>query len=381
MQQAHLTKAIFALLFLIFAFEDLVAQEIDQQTFLVTQVDSSQNANDATKEKVGKEPNGYPDLTSNTIFFSAVLSGVGAFFGTLIGFLLRYKRNNIAEESLVTERINQAAEKLSAHYFKPRHEKIDDKWETWQEVIIDIGARHAGLLALQRLAIENKKYRLSIMDIICEYISRRSRENERFGNNDELQAEQSSGLYLLSSDVDKALYILGNLFKLCDLDEIFKRNIGFNLSNAKLPNADLRNMKFTCVDFSNADLRYSNLSNSEFVHCSFNNTNLRLVETDKKLSLKGSLLSGADFRGAKDLLNTMFHLTYGVRNGSRRTKFTEGSKFEPDYWHDAENNSQYDFKNSYKNWREKNREYLPLERYYAGKYRLFKKAKLFSLEK
>ncbi len=317
-------------------------------------------------------------MTTNVVEFIALISDVVVLLSAIWGAFYIYKRTIIADtqirdakDAVITERISQATEKLSTFHRVPRYEKVNDKWETWEKERKDIGARHAGLISLQRIAIESKKDRLSIMDIICEYISRRSRESEQLVCKSSEEIESKINFYDPYSDIDTALYVLSKLFDHCKPDEIFARNKGFNLRNANLIKSDFRNCNFICVDFTNSDLRFSNLKNSKFIHCSFDNAKLQNTvmgnKPENQTVMTGCVFREADLSDVKDISKKAFEYTFGIISCKGACKLPKDIKLNLQDWFNEET-SKIDIDTAYENWQKENQEFLPMEIFFKYRY-------------
>jgi hypothetical protein len=273
-----------------------------------------------------------------------------------------------SKDGLITNRMNQATDKLSAIKIVPRYEKnANGEWDLWEKETVDIGARHAGLHALQRIANDSEKDFFPIAEIIAEYIPRRSREVMNL--NVDSSEENYSTFFdsKLSSDIDAAIDILHKIL-ISQRNSIFEEDTAINIKNAFLRHANLRNKTFIGFDFTNSDFSYANLTNTSLVECWLEGVDLRFSDMEG-VELVGSVLRGSDLREVENLSSENLKLTFGVREGAAVTQLPINIKKEDImHWHKSdfmEDSIQASraFMKDFSIWREKNTDKLPLEIY------------------
>ncbi len=241
---------------------------------------------------------------------------------------IAYQKVQVDKVKQISERIGDTAERLSSVLIVPRYEESvtePGKWDTWEKEIVDTGVRHAALLSLVRIAGESGEDCFPFMEMVVQYIERRSKESFKMFKlaNTALSDAEISRQFFPAADVDAAFTALERLY-LTGHYSFVMRDRNLNIKNAKLQNSDLKCVEFSWIDFTESDLSHSNFSLSKFENCWFESTQLINVEM-QGAKFNGSVLIGANLSDARNLDIGMLTESYGVNtpNHPLRTELPE----------------------------------------------------------
>lgn len=272
--------------------------------------------------------------------------GVGGVTVALIGApfviwrsIVAQKQADIAEQGLITDRINKAVEGLGAekvvsrigrqvfvrpseghaafqrmiggtnqirrmqwlyggtvHQFGETIDKEGD-WQVFSETKPNLEVRIGAIYALQRILQDSPRDHNQILQILCAYI----RENA--GLNPVLFDPDVCDDWLKPrEDVNAAIKVIGRhtgrlTNALREGLQNSNRQPRLDLQNIDLIGADLRHLQFANVDFSGSSFSHSNLANVRFKNatlegCSFFKADTENALVDGKSSFQRSLFGG-----------------------------------------------------------------------------------------
>ena len=246
------------------------------------------------------------------------------------------RQADIAEQGLITDRINKAVESLG---------KINQDNKPVLEV------RIGALYALERIAQDSIADHIRIMKIICSYI----RINRPFNNK---MAETEA----ITDDIREALHIIGHRDKWTEderhLNKEKKENYKLDLRHC-----DLHNLELFDADLSNALLDGSTLREAILVRVKFKSAHF--FETN---------ISDADIEGA-DMTDVTTVKAYAHRGDfsdcltftqpqidkmflGKGVKLAKNVKIDEDLFHPQKGTTYYKKYNTFKNFMEARHEWL-----------------------
>ncbi len=196
------------------------------------------------------------------IAFLGTITGIGALFGVYLAILRseeNKRQNDVAEQGLITDRINKAVEGLG---------KSDKDGAVFE---VRLGA----LYALERIAQDSLRDHIQIMDILCAYIRNNSPRKDKT-----IEADNPDPL---SEDILAAITIVGRRGNWLGSDKYLKKEkkegYQINLCNcdlhgAQLDNANLSDARLNDTNMSGAQLNKAKLRNASFEYSNLNSARL-----------------------------------------------------------------------------------------------------------
>ncbi|NIY79039.1 pentapeptide repeat-containing protein [Celeribacter sp. HF31] len=246
--------------------------------------------------------------------------------------IVRQKQTDIAEQGLITDRLNKAIEGLSSEkVVKFRNRKItverphetqeyflnegdilerfsdeigrtSGDWSVQERTVPNLEARIGAIFSLERIAQDSLRDHLQIMEILCAYV----RENAPAKN------MEPSGFPFKKAraDIQTAIRVIGR-----------RSDIQKSAESQKQFRLDLRNVDLSGADFTGLDFTGAIFFNSKFEGAIFQ---------DSKLSganFNYSLLNFSDFRRS-ELIGCQFeNVSVTVDGGMQFLNFTYGNTY------------------------------------------------------
>ena len=199
------------------------------------------------------------------------------------------KLADIAEQGLITDRLNKAVEQLGAE----KTVGLRGSETTAPNLTVRIGA----IYTLERLSQDSARDHIMVMEILSAYIRNASEKCTIQLNLDD------------HSDVQAALSVIGRRSK----ERIeFERNslkngtqnpYKVNLKDIKIRGADFKNARLSHVDFTQATLHYADFDGAQLDHTDFSFADL----TDS--TFNGARLSNAKEPARNETSSSTFDLT------------------------------------------------------------------------
>lgn len=253
--------------------------------------------------------------------------------------IVAQKQADVAEQGLITDRINKAVEGLGAEKIvkrvieTPRYRKKDDEWLRDEkgnpkpalrpdgQPIVDrqeiettepnLEVRIGALYALERISHDSARDHIQIMEILCAYIVNNAGRNSPILPTEPLSPDDwlkwgAKHRRKLPPDIDVALRVIARRskdHKEPKQDESFHLDLkhasfaaldlsdhdftGMNLNFADFCCADLTNTKFIAASLIGANLQSARFDNADFQNARFESGRL------EPLSFHGAIFSGA----------------------------------------------------------------------------------------
>ena len=234
--------------------------------------------------------------------------------------LVNQKLADIAEQGLITDRINKAVEQLGA-------EKTELKSGGQKISAPNLEVRLGAIFALERISQDSVRDHIMVMEVLSAYIR---------------NAAQNKCLKMWLSehaDVQAALSVIGRR----SVERIeFERNpqkngtqnpYQINLKNIRLNNADFRNARLSHVDFSQAELVDAYFDASQLDHTNFSYANL-----EDSTFEQANFSNNKNPPSAREASSAIFHMTFVY--GCKFLPTGELSKFANNSLYGGQNSNQ-----------------------------------------
>ena len=218
-------------------------------------------------------------VTSETIrnLVLAVIALFGAPFLVWRSFIAQ-KQVDVAQEDLITDRINKAVEGLG---LEKTVKELDNNGKSVERTVPNLEVRIGAIYALELIAKDSKRDYRRIIEIICLYI----RNNAPAVSLDPTEPPFSKAVPRI--DIQAAITVLGRREKK-QID--IERTDKFRL--------DLRNTDLSGVDFSNGDFSAAMFRDCRIEGSNFNDTKLEGTQFFRSL-LNFTSFYGADLKGTR----------------------------------------------------------------------------------
>jgi hypothetical protein len=225
--------------------------------------------------------------------------------------LVAQKQVNVAEQGLITDRINKAVEGLGA----TRTTQIDTpeidgkRSSTSSSTQPNIEVRVGSVIALERIAKDSPSDAKRILDLLCSYLV----------HNCSPQTSKQKRLEFntLREDLGLALQVIYSLVPRFDNGEGFGKRLKIDFRKIDLSSKHILDKKFQLIKFNFADLTHSKFHNCKFKKCLF-----RVILADKT-SFYACTFSRCLFRGSRKLRNASFRKCTFERSGFRYFDLTK----------------------------------------------------------
>ena len=208
--------------------------------------------------------------------------------------LIAQKQADIAEQGLITDRINKAVEQLGAE----KTIWVDGDQQSVPNLEVRLGA----IYALERIAQDSLRDHIPVMEILCAYV-RHNASAKKAGNYEQVKDDNGDfgGFWLevlrridtSRLDIQTILTVIGRRGpKRVDYEINSKTNSIGRAYKLDLRRCNLRRLDLSNLELRNADLRYSLLDSADV-----SDTNLQKA-TLRETSFEEAFLQGADLTDA-----------------------------------------------------------------------------------
>ncbi|WP_414898248.1 pentapeptide repeat-containing protein [Rhodovulum sp. YEN HP10] len=196
--------------------------------------------------------------------------------------IVAQKQVDVAEQGLITDRLNKAVEGLGAEKtVKRRLTHPDGSTGIEETTEPNIEVRIGAIYALERISRDSDRDHVNVMEILCAYIrenSHRPPSSQPLSRSEETDAAKASLSELTDlTDVQTALTVLGRRAESQRQLETSAR-YRLSLSRCNLAKCDLSGADFSRADFAGSNLNDAFLYRSRFRDCNFTSASMKRVQ-------------------------------------------------------------------------------------------------------
>ncbi|MBL3567406.1 pentapeptide repeat-containing protein, partial [Rhodovulum sulfidophilum] len=233
---------------------------------------------------------------------SEAIRNIGLVLAGLIGVpflvwrsIIAQKQVKVAEQGLITDRLNKAVEGLGAEKtVKRRITHPDGTTEIEETTEPNIEVRIGAIYALERISRDSDSDHVNVMEILCAYIcenSHRPPSSQPPSRSEDTDAAKALSELTDLTDVQTALTVLGRRAESRRHLETAAR-YRLSLSRCNLAKCDLSGADFSPAKFAGSNLNGAFLYRSRFRDCNFTSASMKRVQG------YDSIFEGAVFENA-----------------------------------------------------------------------------------
>ncbi|BAQ70102.1 Pentapeptide repeat protein [Rhodovulum sulfidophilum] len=196
--------------------------------------------------------------------------------------IVAQKQVEVAEQGLITDRLNKAIEGLGAEKtVKRRLTHPDGTTEIEETTEPNIEVRIGAIYALERISQDSDRDHVNVMEILCAYIcenSHRPPSSQPPSRSEDTDAAKASLSELTDlTDVQTALTVLGRRAESRRRLET-AAHYRLSLSRCNLAKCDLSGADFSHAKFAGSNLNDAFLYRSRFRDCNFTSASMKRVQ-------------------------------------------------------------------------------------------------------